>query len=121
MVKPESRRKAMEDLRNSGRLEEFDEAYMGEYGKNAKGSKEYEIAKQQFIDWLKESIPQKIEYGISFGVATGVYGHVVPVSHGYSSMPGDERYLVILSIRSVKLFFSKYNVNTDLDRLNELN
>lgn len=50
MVKPESRRKAMEDLRNSGRLEEFDEAYMSEYGKNAKGSKEYEIAKQQFID-----------------------------------------------------------------------
>ena len=69
-------------------------------------------AKQQFIDWLKKSIPQKIEYGISFGVATGVYGHVVPVSHGYSSMPDDERYLVILSIRSV---------NTDLDSLYELN
>ena len=50
IVKPESRRKAMEDLRNSGQLEEFDEYYMGRYGKNAKGSKEYEIAKQQFID-----------------------------------------------------------------------
>ena len=50
IVKPESRRKAMEDLRNSGQLEEFDEYYMGRFGKNTKGSKEYEIAKQQFID-----------------------------------------------------------------------
>jgi hypothetical protein len=50
IVKPESRRKAMEDLRNSGQLEEFDEYYMGRYGKNAKGSEAYEIAKQQFID-----------------------------------------------------------------------
>jgi hypothetical protein len=50
IVKPESRRKAMEDLRNSGRLEEFDEDYVGRYGKNAKGSEAYEIAKQQFID-----------------------------------------------------------------------
>ncbi len=69
-------------------------------------------AKQQFIDWLKKSIPQKIEYAISFDVATGIYGHIVPVSYGYRSMPDDGRYLVILSIRSVK---------TDFDRLNELN
>ncbi len=69
-------------------------------------------AKQTFLGWLKESLPKKIEYGVHFDVATGVYAHVVPVGHGYSNYPNNERYLVILSIRSS---------NTDLDSLNALN
>lgn len=69
-------------------------------------------AKQKFIEWLKESIPKKVEYGTSFDVATGVYGHIVPLGHGYLNYPNDERHLVILSIRSG---------NTDLDSLNTLN
>ncbi|KAB0482378.1 hypothetical protein F7Q91_02945 [Vibrio chagasii] len=69
-------------------------------------------AKQTFLEWLKGSLPKKIEYGVHFHVATGVYGHIVPLGHGYQNYPNDERYLVILSIRSG---------NTDLDSLNTLN
>ncbi|EJG1066072.1 hypothetical protein OH457_12420 [Vibrio sp. 2art] len=69
-------------------------------------------AKQTFLEWLKGSLPKKIEYGVHFDVATGVYAHVVPVGHGYSNYPNDERSLIILSIRSS---------NTDLDNLNALN
>lgn len=69
-------------------------------------------AKQQLIEWLQQSLPQKIETGISFDVATGIYGHVVPLGFGYSKHPHDERYLVILSIRSS---------HTNFDRLNDLN
>lgn len=69
-------------------------------------------AKQTFLAWLKESLPKKIEYGVHFDVATGVYGHLVPVVYGYSNYPNDDRDLIVLSIRSG---------NTDLDSLNALN
>ncbi|MBY7854362.1 hypothetical protein KW429_11700 [Vibrio fluvialis] len=69
-------------------------------------------AKQTFLEWLKESLPKKIQYGDHFDVATGIYAHVVPVGHGYSNYPNDDRYLIVLSIRSG---------NTDLDHLNEIN
>lgn len=69
-------------------------------------------AKQTFLEWLKESLPKKIQYGDHFDVATGIYAHVVPVGHGYSNYPNDDRYLIALSIRSG---------NTDLDHLNEIN
>ncbi|EGR4074159.1 hypothetical protein DDO73_13960 [Vibrio cholerae] len=69
-------------------------------------------AKQTFLEWLKESLPKKIQHGCCFDVATGVYAHVVPIGHGLSNYPSDERYLIVLSIRSV---------NTDLDHLNKIN
>nr|PMH64487.1 hypothetical protein BCU62_15645 [Enterovibrio norvegicus] len=68
-------------------------------------------AKQQFIEWLKESLPNNIEYGVNFDVATGIFGHIVPLGHGYSMHSDDNRYLIILSVRSV---------DTDLSNLNKL-
>lgn len=68
-------------------------------------------AKQIFLEWLQESLPKKIQYGVHFDVATGVFAHIVPVGHGYLNYPNDERYLIILSIRTN---------NTDLNSLNEL-
>ncbi|MFM2668633.1 hypothetical protein AAFX24_28220 [Vibrio mediterranei] len=69
-------------------------------------------AKQTFLECLKQSLPKKIQYGVHFDVATGVYAHVVPVGHGYLNYPNDQRYLIVLSIRSG---------NTDLDHLNVIN
>lgn len=53
----------------------------------------------QFIKWLTESLPKRVNCGDHFSVATGIYGHVVPVGHGYLNAPDDERLLIILSIR----------------------
>lgn len=58
----------------------------------------------QFIQWLTESLPKRVNYGDHFSVATGVYGHVVPVGHRYMNAPDDESLLIILSIR-------KWNTN----------
>ena len=53
----------------------------------------------QFIEWLTESLPKRVNCGDHFSIATGIYGHVVPVGHGYLNVPNDERLLIILSIR----------------------
>jgi hypothetical protein len=63
---------------------------------------------KQFLEWLTESLPKRVNCGDHFGVATGIYGHIVPVSHGYANIPNDERLLVILSIRKT---------NSDLNNL----
>lgn len=66
---------------------------------------------KQFLEWLIESLPKRVNCGDHFSVATGVYGHIVPVSHGYANVPEDDRLLIILSIRKV---------NSDLDNLIEI-
>lgn len=66
----------------------------------------------QFIAWLTESLPKRVNCGDHFSVATGIYGHVVPVGHGYLNAPNDERLLIILSIRKW---------NTSLDGLVKIN
>ncbi|MDA0146300.1 hypothetical protein OCT63_18925 [Vibrio sp. RW] len=44
-------------------------------------------AKQQFIDWLNESIPNEIEQGVHFQIATGVSGKIVQLSSISMSIP----------------------------------
>jgi hypothetical protein len=67
---------------------------------------------EQFLQWLIESLPKRVNCGDHFSVATGIYGHVVPVGFEYMNAPKDERLQVVLSIRKW---------HTDLDKLVEIN
>lgn len=63
-------------------------------------------AKQQFIDWLNESLPNEIEHGVHFEIATGVSGKIVQLSSISMSsdkiVSNDDRYLVMLYTRPTK-------------------
>lgn len=66
---------------------------------------------EQFLQWLTESLPKTVNIGDSFSVATGIYGHVLPVGYEYMSAPKDERLQIALSIRKW---------HTDMDNLVEI-
>jgi hypothetical protein len=53
----------------------------------------------QFLAWLSESLPKKVNIGDCISVATGIYGHIVPVGYEFANAPHDERLQVALSIR----------------------
>jgi len=63
-------------------------------------------AKQQFIDWLNESLPNEIEHGVHFEIATGVSGKIVQlasISMSSDITVSDEaKFLVMLYIRPTK-------------------
>lgn len=56
-------------------------------------------SQQQFLAWLSESLPKKVKIGDCISVATGIYGHIVPVGYEFANAPYDERLQVALSIR----------------------
>ncbi|WP_155761803.1 hypothetical protein [Alteromonas mediterranea] len=66
---------------------------------------------EQFIQWLTESLPKTVNVGDSFSVATGIYGHVLPVGYEYLNAPKDDRLQIALSIRKWQ---------ADMDRLVEI-
>ena len=55
--------------------------------------------REQFLNWLVDSLPKRIDYGDHFCVATGIYGHAVPFGFDYINAPKDERLQIVLSIR----------------------
>ena len=64
------------------------------------------------VEGFPESDNQEpIEVGSSFKVATGVYGHVVPVGYEFTNAPKDDRVQIVFSIR---------NWTTDLKNLIEI-
>ena len=67
---------------------------------------------RQFLQWLIESLPKRVKCGDHFGVATGIYGHVVPVGFERIKASKHERLQVVLSIRKP---------NTGLDKLVKIN
>ncbi|USD58842.1 hypothetical protein J4N45_09905 [Vibrio sp. SCSIO 43140] len=73
-------------------------------------------AKQEFLSWLRESLPDSLRLGDCFEVATGVYAHVVRNGYNYASSKDryseNEYYLIVLSTRFPK---------TDGGKLTEVN